>query len=1336
MLRFFLTAFFAFLILLRPKPGETEGRAAGRWFVQALVVAGTVSVLLGIVFNVHQIEWIGLLLILYACLLWALPGRYSRDLALSLLLLYWAHPLPGQLFGPAQVAMQRMSVGGAEWLLHAMNVSVWADGLVLRTAADAYEVPAWCSGMRTAATVFLLALGLGVLKRLRWYECVFLVTVAVAQALMLNIVRISTMVVLTPKLALKTGTAFLHNSAAVIVLGASAMVYFEVLLLRRLKRRGRVRETELSAEQIRLLADYPASWHEVMRYKWVLVGFLATLVLGVVLASRTRPFHRTRMLKGVVAGLRAAGKLEDAQRAAEVVRRRIPYEADWQFVILSLLLLRGKYDEVLAGLPQVPDFTKDQTLRKKILKAYCFMSLNRLEDAAAIVEELPNELRSRDPRVAMILASLAFRTDDPDEVAEKIVIASQWKPNAERIRLLYPYLRRYRKWDAITRSDLKVPYRDPAQALSAAEANMNLNRSVVVADIALHAIAAWPDDFRVLEPVFFMAIKRGRGEWEERFGKHLVRSAKVMRNPEDLYRLFDKCFQLARPDFAWFVYGRIREIDPSHPALFMSAANHGHEWFTFRRRSLGMSALLAGDRVDMKSFYHLGLSFPSWRRLCRRIPLGKTLAVSDTVAVRKQFLDRAIDEFQERDSRGQLSLAMQYEHARALEMAGDIDAAVSRLREIAVDNPEQRSRVRVAFSEIYERAGDWQNVYETLRTYPSEQENPALNPLLRLVRAQMKLHLGLAALQTSRQIFRLFASSTQALDILVTILGNYDSHEEALFLLSRPRIRHQRSLDLLEVESLFQTERFVEMTEFCRTVWLPTRRAGAMTKQALFLPPAELSLLWHRIRIPSEREFSKNAKMLTENLKTVTSPYLSALMNLWLACYRSHCEGEGAETEKWLACGRDDVEKGIALSQLTLLLCREERFIDARNVAGRAVKLLPQDAILWRILISLSGCDQDVITAARRSCPADSEIWLAELVARTAASDRLREKEVSRWVEAEIRRAAKQKTYSPAAMTRAGDYLFNRGFKNIAAVAARDATGRARGLLPAYVLGVKCALTQRDRGWALLCTRKAIEASLRPPPLFYRKVVELKMENGVPTIDADMVEALSQLHRGDPGNLLWAQMLGYVRFKRGGWEILEAVNLLTGALARGATSRLAYGVAAEASRLLGNYDRAEDLLRKGLERYPDDPAMLNNLVFTLSLQPDKAAETLRLLPRLLARGGDDPQVMDTVTVAYLNCGNISKAEKHLAWLLERVEDGSPMWFRAKTHEARVAFRRHRPYQSEAILTEILKSAKRASDEDLLAANALLAEVRQIISGKTTGNQARVDSEPASRREDY
>ncbi len=333
-----------------------------------------------------------------------------------------------------------------------------------------------------------------------------------------------------------------------------------------------------------------------------------------------------------------------------------------------------------------------------------------------------------------------------------------------------------------------------------------------------------------------------------------------------------------------------------------------------------------------------------------------------------------------------------------------------------------------------------------------------------------------------------------------------------------------------------------------------------------------------------------------------------------------------------------------------------------------------------------------------------------------------------------------QQTYTPAAVTRAGEYLVRIGMKEAAVVAARDAVDRARGLLPAYVLGVKCALIRKDKQWTLECIKKAIQASLRPPPLFYEKLVALKSDDGAIDSDSAMVHALINLRSDDPHNPLWTQMLGFIRLKRGGWEAVDALQLMNTALEEGATNVTPYMIAAQASWTLGNAGRAVDLLRAGLEKHPGNPAMLNNLVFMLSNSPDSISEALELVPRLLESSDDDPDIMNTAAFAWLRAGQLDKAERILSRLIKEAAERTPAWFRARMHQAETAFLRSetidlsdeasRPSklqrrrltkskaslysEARAILTEILEHSRGMPGKDIIAANKLLQKVENSV----------------------
>ena len=113
-IRFALGMSFAILIIIRRKPETSSAKPMPGAFISGAGIASVLLIIAGIVFNVRQCEWLGIVIILFVCLEWALPQKFSADIPPALLLLYWTYPLPNQIFGAIQLAMQKMSVNGSE----------------------------------------------------------------------------------------------------------------------------------------------------------------------------------------------------------------------------------------------------------------------------------------------------------------------------------------------------------------------------------------------------------------------------------------------------------------------------------------------------------------------------------------------------------------------------------------------------------------------------------------------------------------------------------------------------------------------------------------------------------------------------------------------------------------------------------------------------------------------------------------------------------------------------------------------------------------------------------------------------------------------------------------------------------------------------------------------------------------------------------------------------------------------------------------------------------------------------------------------------------------------
>ncbi len=1324
-IRFFLGLFLALAILFR---GKESGMAVRNWLsgrkrlTSVLAVLATLTCVVGLICEVGQLEWLGLLTLLFLCLNWALPDALGRRLFPSFLLLYWVHPLPSQVFGPMELGMQKISVVLSEWLLHLFNVRVWADGNVLRSEFAAFEVPAACSGMRTAGTVFLLSLGLGLIKRFKWRTCIAVVVVALFQALILNAVRISTMVALVPVTGAWSGIDFLHNTTGLIMLLAVLLTYAEITAWDSSQVRRLSISKELNAVRMKMLSEYPPFWRWILRHPVIVVLGLIALIAGGTAAYRTRPYHRAQMIMGVVEALRDTDNdarrdadLLNAERGAEVVRQLIPDVEHWEMSRIRILLMRRKYEEVMIALKMLHG-GEQQSTERQILLAYANMGLGRLEKARELVDELPESLH-KDPRVAMILAEIAHIANELDEVATHIVVASRWTPNTARVRSLYPYLERRRQWRAIMESDREIPYSSAGEALAAAAAYMSLNDMPKLSQIMADAAIRWPDDPRLLVPLFYLAWRQPDTEWSDIFAKHFGTSTRSFKSVDQMYDLFEECFKLARPDLAWILYARMYELDPDHPALSMVLVRYGHRWFDFRSRLVNVPSSLEYETTSVVGYYLLAGEFAPWQRFARFVPDGETFAVRDPTADRKLALRKALDGFKARIEKNELSVVMRYEYARALEIAQMPEEARALLKNVAANHPLEEEKVRILLSESYENQRDWENVYEILRGY-DQRDDPQASALIRLCNAETFLRMGLLAIETGERAAELYPDSSRTAWSLARALKDFDSPESALLVLDRPMVLASRNLDILKAETLYLTTRYQELRRFCESVMLPCPESPPGAQQNMEPVPAEMSLFWHHIIVPPEDSFRRNAGTLKGNIKTATSPFFKKLMPLWLECYNRNCDKGSAKIQRWLDCGRDPGEQAIALSQLIVLLCRAGKYDDARVAAEKAVDLLPGSGLLWRLLIGLSRGEPAVVAAARRACPDDPEVWLAELVVRTHKYAPGREEKV--WDEGEIIRefqgeiSDKEPKYPSAVVVRAGDYLLRRRMGRAAAVAARDASDRARGLISAHVLAIRTAIVVGDRDWAYLATRRAIETVESPPLSFHKKLVELESEMGR-TSDG-MLNSLRRLRRSDPDNPLWMQMLGYVRFSRGGWELADAMEQMMQAMDSGVTDPLPFSVAAEAARSFGNLEKAADILHRGRSLNPDNVTLLNNLIFVLASREATSGEALKLVPELEKKAQGAPACLDTIVVAYLNAGELKRAERTLKKLHGVAVAGSNAAFRVTMHEAELLFLRGETEEAGKMLKGLLTTPRNINDSNILLAAELLEEIRVEVIG--------------------
>lgn len=1236
---------FSLAILFRPER-PAEGTELPDWVVPAAGVAGLAATLLGIVFDTRQLDWLGVLLLLYAGLRWSLPQRFSASIPPALLLLYWVHPVPFSIFGPLQLAMQNTSVQGAEWLAHCLNVPAWADGTVLLTETCTLDVPQACSGMTTALAVVVSCLGTGLLFRMRWYSLTGLVLLGLLQVLMLNILRIGLMAIAAPHMPPEWISGFLHDSLGLLLVAAIVLVQIEaaILLARHSKRMKREKaiETGVAEPEDRASTVHPF-WRYLSRYVRIIIATVVILAAAAGILYKRRPAHRSRMIHRLVENL-AITNLAGAERAAAAAVHVDRNNLTARYSLAQILVFRRKYDQALAELERIP--AGRSTVPSTVIKAQALAGKKQLADALALINSLAENER-RLPPVAMVRAEMAAEQNDVKCVADNVILAaSSSSPTLlKRIRALFPFLASKEEWRAIVKCDRPLPYTEPVHAGIAVDAYLHVQDIPGMARTLGRVIKTWPEDPTFLTHLLAMAVLRPEGDWERLFVNNFLKNLPTLDN-DRLAACLQHCFRLRRPDLAWLAYRRLSSVDPHDPTLYLAVSQFADKWFSFRMNYLGMSAPSLETTVDLRLLCrHTRDTWPM-NVIWKNVPLGDELTADPTGDVPNRYLHGCIDELERRERTGSLNLRNQMMFVTALTMAGRLPEAGRRLDKLDRIYPERKLDVlnkRLLLSDLNR---DWNTSYEVSREYISIAQHTGIAVSLSQINALVRLHLGMHALAVAERTHNLFPDSAPITLALAALLDVYGFEEEGLFLLSKVRGVEGAPLGAI---LLYDTERFFEADRFA----VASGRSGLLRadrRQNLLMPAAEMTITPPRQQsVPSRAEMDRLAAQFESEAEAATSPYVRNLKRLIAGWYKTGGSPGNSDPAKWEAAGRDDTERALALHELATLLVMQNKVAATDGILSRATTLLPDSALLWQFRVAASSGRSDLVEQARRACPSNPEIWLAWLVTRT------RDSGAGAWALREIQQATDRPLFSAGTIVRAGDFLLRAGMTGAAVVAAKHSIKQANGLLPAYVLGLRCALTTGDMNWALQCASQAAVNSL-DPAIFEKTVADIRrLQGGQST---DLTTILNKLRSRFPNDPRWHEQLGAIYFQKGDMRAVSSVfeSIVANDLVNHIQAPSLI-MTAEAARLEGRNGEATRILEGAFERFPDNLDILNNYIFILAQDPSTIDKAKELLPRLLSKGALSGSVCDTAAVVYLRAGDLRRADDYSRRALQLLQPG-------------------------------------------------------------------------------
>ncbi|MCK5529076.1 MAG: archaeosortase/exosortase family protein [Kiritimatiellae bacterium] len=1297
-IRFVLGCIFAIFILLRWKRRDVEPKLPG-WVMPLLGGIGALMALYGIIFSVHQFEWLGLILILYACLRWALPVRYGADIALALFMLYWVHPLPGKLFGQFQMMMQLISVNVSEWALHGQNVRVWADGVVLYTNGATFGVPESCSGMRTAVTVVLCTLGTGILLRLKWYQLLSFLVLSVVQVLVFNVIRISGMVFWSPRMPPEWATTFLHDTLGIFLFMSIMIIQLEMSWYKywsdkRIRLKTGILQGELESPDLGTVL--PHFWRFLSRKgTYVTLGVVLILVL-LFSVIKSRPSHRNEMVREVVPGL-VERDPELASRAIEQVLAYDPGDIEMQSERIRVLLKQERFEEVLV---RIDELDNEPSLIQIVWKSWALMALDRVDEAVAVISGLPDDVKQL-PGIAIVHAEYAARQNEPEDVSKNIVLAAKWTALSPRVRNLFPYLAAREQWGAIAACNSDVPFEKVSSALIAIRANLR-ERDIIGAEQVLRvALDVWPEDAKFLRYITWVALNRPGEGWEDRMAANF--KANVMDLPVDLLAEYlGNCFKLRRPDLAWIAYVHLRQEDPDDPALPLAVVQFGEDWFKFARKDVGVPVDEKGLRLDLRELYKLTANIEPLKSFWDEVPLQSELAADDIEQLRAVSLVKCLFELKKRSDAGLLSYRMQIMYPFVLAIDGDYALAHRMLAELLTQYPDKKGDLLLRQATLYTQEKRWGEVYETLREYNTADIDMTLGAVLQNINAMIHLDMGISAMQLIADTQKVFPGAKQLALSEVALWTMFGFNEDALFVLDKAGLVGGA---IISPQLLYYTGRFKEADKMSKVWGLRLKKNGIEKSTLLRFAPAELVIADTWPKPFSDEDLQARIVVFEKVAKDASSVFSRQLAEKTVAWCKSGGKLADENIDEWEAIGRDKFEKGDALHRLTLLAIQQEHYPTAKRALLRAIKFMPHSPVLHRMQIKLAKGYAGIVKAAREACPNDSEIWLADMVV-SISND-------TGFVSDMVIQAASNSAYSVRNVVRAGDMLYSKNIFAPAKVASEYGVKHGYGILPAYVLGLRCAIEDEDWSTAMRMALGGAYIANDPTP-FYKTIVQIKMIQR--KSDGELINALEYLRNKSGDNSVWIENLGFVYYKNKNMSRALSVlaPLIENNIKEVRTDSLI--LAAEAARQQGEGRQAINIIEAAHRLHPKDISVLNNLVYYLSMNPATVAKAHLKIESLLAGGSDSFEILDTVAMVYLYSGNLELARKYMDKAIAIMPPDDPRALETRLNMAKILLLSGNMAEAKDIIDNVGKNPDRNFVVDEKS-KVLLEEVEKAIKNQ-------------------
>ncbi len=203
-----------------------------------LVLLSTASYLFSLLTQVPTFISLSLYFTLAGLLVFLGGLQAVRLLFTPLVLLLILIPVPEQLYIKVTFPLQLKVSQVSEFLLELSGVPILREGNVMHAPGKSFEVVEACSGMRSIITLFTLSLIMGYFMLKTRVAKIILLMSSIPIAIAVNIVRVSSMILLYHFFQLDLSEGFLHTATGLLVF---VLAFAMLLLVHRILEYGEMR---------------------------------------------------------------------------------------------------------------------------------------------------------------------------------------------------------------------------------------------------------------------------------------------------------------------------------------------------------------------------------------------------------------------------------------------------------------------------------------------------------------------------------------------------------------------------------------------------------------------------------------------------------------------------------------------------------------------------------------------------------------------------------------------------------------------------------------------------------------------------------------------------------------------------------------------------------------------------------------------------------------------------------------------------------------------------------------------------------------------------------------